>query len=84
LCTSPLASATSGPPNASFDTSSPIDSRTTGGPAVKIDACSVITAKSDIGAISAPCPADAPITPVTTGTRPEHCACTSRSVGARP
>ena len=49
---------------------SPIDSNTTGGPAVKIDACRLITVKSDIGATSAPCPADAPSTAVTSGTRP--------------
>ena len=62
---------------------SPSDSNTTGGPAVKIDACSVITVKSDIGATSAPCPADAPSTAVTSGTRPEHRAWASMSVGVR-
>ena len=62
---------------------SPSDSNTTGGPAVKIDPCSLITEKSDIGATSAPCPADAPSTAVTSGTRPEQRACASRSVGVR-
>ena len=62
---------------------SPIDSNTTGGPAVKIDACRLITEKSDIGATSAPCPADAPSTAVTSGTRPEQRAWASMSVGVR-
>ena len=34
----------------------------------------LITEKSDMGATSAPCPADEPSTAVTSGTRPEHCA----------
>ena len=46
-------------------------------------ACSLITVKSDIGATSAPWPADAPSTAVTSGTRPEQRACASRSVGVR-
>ena len=62
---------------------SPSDSNTTGGPAVKIEPCSLITEKSDIGATSAPCPADAPSTAVTKGTRPEQRACASKSVGVR-
>ena len=62
---------------------SPSDSSTTGGPAVKIDACRLITVKSDIGATSAPWPADAPRTAVTSGTRPEHRAWASMSVGVR-
>ena len=60
---------------------SPIDSSTTGGPAVKIDAWRLITVKSEIGATSAPCPADAPSTAVTSGTRPEQRAWASMSVG---
>ena len=51
---------------------------------MKIAAASVMTEKSDIGAISAPCPAEGPSTAVTIGTRPEHCACINRSVGDRP
>ncbi len=43
----------------------------------------LITVKSDIGATSAPWPADAPSTAVTSGTRPEHRAWASRSVGVR-
>jgi hypothetical protein len=84
LWITPLGIATAGPPRSSFETSSPVDSFTTGGPAVKIAAWRVMTVKSDIGATSAPWPADGPSTPVTTGTRPEHCACASRSVGDRP
>ena len=62
---------------------SPSDVNTTGGPAVKIEAWSVITVKSDIGATNAPCPAEAPSTAVTSGTRPEHRAWARRSVGVR-
>ena len=65
-------------------TFSPSDSATTGGPAVKIAACALITVKSDIGATSAPWPADEPSTAVISGTWPEQRACESRSVGARP
>jgi hypothetical protein len=83
LWISPLPTATDGPPSSSFVTDSPSDSSTTGGPAVKIDAPSLITVKSDIGATSAPCPADAPSTAVTSGTRPEQRPCASRSVGVR-
>ncbi len=49
-------------------TFSPSDSSTTGGPAVKIAACALITEKSDMGATSAPCPADEPSTAVISGT----------------
>ena len=62
---------------------SPSDSNTTGGPAVKIAAWPLITVKSDIGATSAPWPADGPSTAVTSGTRPEQRAWASRSVGVR-
>ena len=67
-----------------METSSPSDSFTTGGPAVNTAPCSVMTLKSDMGTMSAPWPADGPITALSTGTRPEHFAWTSRSVGARP
>ena len=65
-------------------TVSPSDSFTTGGPAVKMAPCALITAKSEIGATSAPWPADEPSTAVTSGTRPEQRACASMSVGVRP
>ena len=42
-----------------------------------------MTLKSDIGATSAPWPADAPSTAVTSGTRPEQRDCASMSVGVR-
>ena len=83
LWTRPLATATSGPPSSSLVTSSPSEASTTGGPAVNTQASAVIREKSDIGTIRAPWPAEAPITPVTTGTRPESRACWMRSVGAR-
>src|SRR4051812_9162425 len=76
--------ATPGPPSSSLVTFSPSDSATTGGPAVKIAACALITVKSDIGATSAPWPADEPSTAVMSGTCPEQRDCESRSVGARP
>jgi hypothetical protein len=79
----PLATATPGPPRSSFEIVSPIDSYTTGGPAVKIAACRLITLKSDNGATSAPCPAEAPRTAVTSGTWPEQRAWASMSVGVR-
>ena len=50
---------------------------------MKIAPCALITEKSDIGATSAPCPADAPSTAVINGTRPEQRACASMSVGVR-
>ncbi len=62
---------------------SPIDSRTTGGPAVNTEAWALITVKSDMGATSAPWPAEAPRMAVTSGTRPEQRAWASRSVGVR-
>jgi hypothetical protein len=54
LWMTPLATATSGPPSSSFETSSPVDCFTTGGPAVKIAPWRVMTVKSEIGATSAP------------------------------
>ena len=84
LWITPLGNATSGPPRSSFEISSPVDSLTTGGPAVKIAPCSLMIRKSHTGATSAPCPADGPSTAATVGTRPEHCAWASRSVGVRP
>ncbi len=64
--------------------SSPVDSLTTGGPAVKIAPWLLMIRKSHTGATSAPCPADGPSTAATVGTRPEHFAWASRSVGERP
>jgi hypothetical protein len=83
LWISPLVSATFGPPRSSLVIVSPIDSNTTGGPAVKMDPWLLITVKSDIGATSAPWPAEAPSTAVMSGTRPEQRACASMSVGVR-
>ena len=76
--------ATAGPPRSSLVTVSPSDSqhhRRTGGEDRRRAA--VITEKSDIGATSAPWPADGPSTAVTSGTRPEQRAC-SEQVGGRP
>ena len=84
MWTRPLATATDGPPSASFVMSSPVEALTTGGPAVNTQLRSVMTRKSDIGAISAACPAAAPHTAVTIGTLPEHIACSVRSTGWRP
>ncbi len=65
-------------------TSSPVASFTSGGPAENSDAPSTITTKSMSGAVSAPCPADGPITTATVGTSPDRCARVWRSFGARP
>ncbi len=43
-----------------------------------------MTVKSEMGATSAPCPAEEPSTAVTRGTWPEHLAWEMRSVGVRP
>ena len=84
LWITPLGSATSGPPRSSLEMSSPVDSLTTGGPAVKIAPCRLMILKSQTGATNAPCPAEGPSTAATVGTRPEHRAWASRSVGLRP
>ena len=68
LWTTPLATATAGPPRSCFVTSSPSEASTTGGPAVKIAASPVITDQSHSGAVMAPWPAEEPITPHTIGT----------------
>ncbi len=85
LCTTPaVVAATWGPPSTSFVASSPVEDFTRGGPAAKIDAVSVIATKSHSGAVSAPCPADAPRTRQTIGTVPDSSARPIRSPGRRP
>ena len=51
---------------------------------MKIDASGVMTVKSETVATSAPWPAEAPSTPVITGTWPEQRTWARRSVGERP
>ena len=55
-------------------TRSPSDASTTGGPAVKMAASGVMIEKSHSRAVTAPCPAEGPITPHTMGTSPDNAA----------
>ena len=80
----PAPTATSGPPSSSLPTRSPMDASTTGGPAVKMAASGVMIERSHSRAVTAPCPAEGPITPQTMGTSPDKAACAWRSLGPPP
>ena len=80
----PAPTATAGPPSSAFPTRSPSDASTTGGPAVKMAASGVMSEKSHSSAVTAPWPAEAPITPHTMGTSPDRAAWACRSLGPPP